>query len=118
MGDFVSKVGKLAATRNIAVLLTSQMTTRIKSETGAVMHPAMSGTPWDVGMSTRIVVFRDWIFKKSDEGYLPGIRLAGVMKAKGVSHQGVGEIAMFVIEKVRAHDRRPKALLTDTEWTS
>ena len=98
------------------------MRTKINSDTGAVMHPAMSGTPWDVGISTRIVVFRDWIYQGSDGtssqgGYLPGARLAGVMKAKGVSRQGVGEVAVFMIEKVRARDRFWKALLTDTERT-
>lgn len=102
MGDFISKIGRLAATRNIAILLTSQMTAKIRPETGAVMHPAISGTAWDTGISTRIVVFRDWIFQDgagSQGELVPGVRLAGITKAKGVSYEGVGKVVMFTIEQ-------------------
>lgn len=104
LGDFISKISRLAVTRNIAVLLTSQMTTRIRSETGAVLHPAISGTAWDAGISTRIVLFRDWMFQASGSAgsqgeYMPGVRFAGVMKAKGVSYEGVGKVVTFMIEK-------------------
>ncbi len=114
MGDFISQIGKLAATKNIAILLTSQMTTRIRSETGAVMHPAIAGTAWDSGISTRIVIFRDWVFKAKDaasnhEEYVSGVRLAGVMKAKGVSYEGVGKVVLFTIEKVSFFDRDTKS---------
>ena len=106
MGDIMSKFNKLAATGDVAILLTSQMTTRVRSETGAVMHPAISGTAWDAGISTRIVLFRDWIFEKSGNAssqgeYVPGARLAGVIKAKGCSSEGVGKVVVFTVEKVR-----------------
>ena len=121
MGEFISKMGRLAATSNIAILLTSQMTTKIRSETGAVMHPAISGTAWDTGISTRIVVFRDWIYQatnaaRSQGEYVPGVRLAGVIKAKGASCEGVGKVVVFVIEKVNASGRGMKAVLNDTGW--
>lgn len=32
--------------------------------------------------------------------YMPGVRFAGVMKAKGVSYEGVGKVVTFMIEKV------------------
>lgn len=122
MGDFIVKISRLAATRNIAILLTSQMTTRVGSESGAVMYPAISGTAWDTGISTRIVIFRDWIFQATDAAssrgeYVPGIRLAGVIKAKGVSCEGVGKVVMFTIETVNASDCGMKALLKETEWS-
>lgn len=109
MGDLISKISRLAATKNIAILLTSQTTTRIRSETGAVLHPAVSGTAWDTGISTRIVIFRDWFFQASETAssqgeYIPGVRLAGVMKAKGISYEGVGKVVMFVIEKTRLRE--------------
>ncbi|KAF6224742.1 hypothetical protein HO133_009936 [Letharia lupina] len=109
MGDLISKISRLAATKNIAILLTSQTTTRIRSETGAVLHPAISGTGWDTGISTRMVIFRDWVFQASETAssqgeYIPGVRLAGVMKAKGISYEGVGKVVMFVIEKTRLRE--------------
>ena len=105
MGDLISKIGRLAATKNIAVLLTNQTTTRIRAETGAVLHPALSGSAWDTGISTRVVIFRDWMFQASEAAssqgeYVPGVRFAGVLKAKGILYEGVGKVATFVIEKV------------------
>ncbi|CAF9927550.1 MAG: hypothetical protein ALECFALPRED_003740 [Alectoria fallacina] len=109
MGDFISKISRLAATKNIAILLTSQTTTRIRSETGAVLHPAISGAAWDTGISTGIVIFRDWMFQASEVAssqgeYVPGIRFAGVVKAKGISYEGVGKVVTFVIEKTRLRE--------------
>lgn len=121
MGDLISKISRLAATKNIAVLLTSQMTTRIRAETGAVLHPAISGTPWDTGISTRVVIFRDWMFRASETAsqgeYMPGVRFAGVIKAKGVSYEGVGKVATFVIEKVSPLCLFTKVFLTATDWS-
>ncbi|MCJ1277836.1 hypothetical protein MMC21_005650 [Puttea exsequens] len=104
MGDMISKFGRLAATRNLAVLLTCQTTTRIRSETGAVLHPAISGNAWDSGISTRIVLCRDWMFNANDtqnsqRGEGTGdFRFAGVMKNKGVTYEGVGRVVAFRIE--------------------
>lgn len=105
MGDLISKIGRLAATKNVAILLTSQTTTRVRSETSAVLYPAISGTAWDTGISTRIVIFRDWMFQASEavssQGeYMPGVRIAGVIKAKGISYEGVGRVVLFTIKKV------------------
>ena len=105
MGDFISKIGKLAATKNIAILLTNQTTTRIRSEIGAMLHPAISGTVWDSGISARVVLFRDWMFKTTDlsssQGDITsGARFAGVIKAKGISYEGIGCFSAFRINKV------------------
>lgn len=122
MGDLISKINRLAAMKNIAVLLTSQTTTRIRSETGAMLHPAISGTAWDTGISTRIAIFRDWIFQASEQAssqgeYIPGVRFVGVMKAKGISYEGLGKVVMFVIGMVSPLDRRTEALLKHTDWS-
>lgn len=107
MGDFVSKLGKLATTNNIAVLFTCQTATRIRADTGATLNPTISGTAWDSGISARIVLFRDWFFQSTEAPannweYLPGVRFAGVLKASGVSYEGLGRIVSFTIEKVCA----------------
>lgn len=106
MADFVSKLGKLAATRHLTVLLTSQTTTRIRADTGAVLHPSISGTAWESGISNRIVLYRDWLtVQESDDSsqrkQVRGARFAGVIKASGVSHSGLGKVVPFTIEKVR-----------------
>ena len=105
MGDFISQIGRLAATKDIAILLTSQTTTRIRSDTGAILHPAISSTAWDMGIGTRIIMLRDWIYKTKDisgsqQAYLPGVRIMGIIKAKGISYEGIGNIFPFRIEKV------------------
>ena len=106
MSDLISKLGRLAAIHNLAILLTSQTTTKIRSETGAVLHPAISSTAWDAGIGNRIVLFRDWMFhvtgQPSSQGeYILGVRFAGVVKAKGVTYEGVGRVTLFTIDKVR-----------------
>lgn len=105
MNDLISKVAKLAAIRNIAVVLCSQMTTKIRADTGAFLYPAMSGATWDGTIGNRIVIFRDWLTRiqgrergKQDAN----IRFAGVLKAKGVVHDGIGKTLAFTIDKVRA----------------
>jgi len=107
MGDFVSKLGKLAVTRNIAVLLTSQTTTKVRAETGALLHPAVSGTAWDGGIASRIVLFRDWPPQQEgsqeEANRVRGVRYAGVLKAGGIAHGdsgGVGKVVAFTITSV------------------
>lgn len=104
-GDLISKIGKLAATRHLTVLLTTQTTTRIRAETGAILHPSISGTAWDGGISNRVVLYRDWItFQDGDGSSQPkqvaGARFAGVVKASGISYSGLGKVVPFSIGKV------------------
>ena len=123
MGEFMSKIGRLAATNNIAMLLTSQATTRIKYETRAVLHPAISGTAWDSGIGTKLVLFRDWFFRRaetpsSQKEYVPGVRYAGVMKAKGVAYEGVGKVITFTIGEVSRFRSDSVLELSSTAWSS
>jgi len=106
MGDLISNIGKLAAMKNIAIVLTSQTTTRVRAEKGAILHPAISGTAWDTAINTRIVLFRDWLAPQevdgsSQEARVQVARFAGVIKTAGVSYGGMGKIVPFAIEKVR-----------------
>lgn len=122
MGEFMSKIGRLAATSNIAILLTSQATTRIKYETRAVLHPAISGNAWDNGIGARLVLFRDWLFQgpetpRSHGEHVPGVRFAGVMKAKGVTYEGVGKVITFTIEEVSCSQHCFAAELSNAAWS-
>ena len=102
MGNLISELGKLAVTKNIAIILISQMTTRIRDEARAMLYPAPAGNAWESGITARIVLFRDWLFRRpetSSQGEnQPGVRFAGVAKAKNVSHEGVGRLVTFRIK--------------------
>ena len=105
MGDLISKLGKLAATKHLTVLLTSQTTTRVRADTGAVLHPSISGNAWDGGISSRIVLYRDWptlqdVDVSSQKKRVHGSRFAGVVKASGISYSGLGKVVPFTIETV------------------
>ncbi|KAI9704731.1 MAG: hypothetical protein M1836_006511 [Candelina mexicana] len=121
MEDFMSKLSKLAATKNIAVLLTSQTTTKVRAETGAVLHPALSGKGWDRGLTNRIVLFRDWPPSPVDttqhpEGIL-ALRYAGVVKAGGVLQnglEGLGSVVPFLIESSGLKEITPALRETNT----
>ena len=104
MSDLISKLGKVAVTGNVAILLLGQTITRVRSDTGALLYPSISGTAWDAGIRSRIVLFRDWLFQSkhgsSQMEQKPGVRFARVSKTKGVAYEGVGKVAAFVIEMV------------------
>ncbi|KAL9130020.1 MAG: hypothetical protein Q9217_001704 [Psora testacea] len=103
MGELISKLSRLAVTKDIAILLVTQSTTRVRPDTGALLHPAISGTAWDCGINNRIAFYRDWPFtskEASSEGrYCAGLRFAGILKAKGMAYEGVVRAAAFTILK-------------------
>ncbi len=49
--------------------------------------------------------------------YMPGVRFAGVVKAKGTSYEGVGRLITFVIEKVSLLARRTERAQKRTDWS-
>jgi len=70
--------------------------------------PAISGVEWEAGVSTRLVLFRDWVrhgksTDKSDAERLQRARFAGLVKANGAAlavEGAVGNVVAFTIEKV------------------
>ena len=104
VGDFAAKLSKVAAIRNLAVLITSQTTTNIRPGVGAILHPAISLKTWDACISSRVVLFRDWQHAGSgastQELDFGAVRYAAVLKAGGVSSDGTGKLACFRIETV------------------
>ncbi|KAL8861297.1 MAG: hypothetical protein Q9178_002169 [Gyalolechia marmorata] len=103
MTDLVSAVAKLAATRNMAVIITSQTTTKMRFGNTALLQPAMSGTAWDLGISSRILLYQDWKAETDNESTqkrtaaVPDLRFAAVSKIGGVSLEGFGHIVPFSI---------------------
>lgn len=93
---------------DIALLLTCQTITRIRGGSRALLVPAISGAEWEGGISTRLVLFRDWVpgqGKWNDAGAdrLQKARYIGVVKANGVTladEGGVGSVVPFALENV------------------
>ena len=104
LGDLVSRLNTLALTRNIAIVLLNQTTTRVRQGGGAHLFPAVSGSIWENAIGNRVVLFRDWLAQPT-KGPHPrqtgSVRFAGVLKAKGIGYEGIGMIASFKIVQVR-----------------
>ncbi|KAK8106255.1 hypothetical protein PG999_009614 [Apiospora kogelbergensis] len=92
----ISSLQKLAATRDVAVVLLTQCATRMQTERGATLTPAINAMVWDRGITTRLVLFRDWLYK---DKAVSGVYFAGIQKLNGKAHQsGLGEIFAFDIQ--------------------
>jgi hypothetical protein len=108
INELISTFTKFAALHDVALLLTCQTITRIRGTARALLVPAISGTEWENGVSTRLVLFRDWIRQgkvkdAADFDRLRRARFAGLVKVNGVAladEGGVGSVASFAIENV------------------
>ncbi|KAK4130195.1 P-loop containing nucleoside triphosphate hydrolase protein [Trichocladium antarcticum] len=76
----INSLQKLAATRDLAIVILTQCATKMQAERGATLIPAINATVWEQGVSTRLVLFRDW-FQRGVE--TRGLRFAGVQKLNG-----------------------------------
>lgn len=95
----MTNLQKLAATRDVAIVILTQSATRMQAERGATLTPALNARAWDQGIATRLVLFRDWMFR---DGVAVGFHFAGIQKLNGKSHQdGLGDVFPFRIEEVR-----------------
>lgn len=95
---------KLAATRNLAVVVLSQCATRMQAGSGergaaASLIPAVNASAWEEGVSTRVVLFRDWSMQ---DGTATAARFAAALKINGkrVEDEDV-RLAAFDIGTVR-----------------
>lgn len=79
----VNSLQKLAATRNLAVVILSQCVTKMRPGDGAVLIPTISTTAWEQGLGCRVVLFRDWGWDDQAGNTVADARLAGVVKAEG-----------------------------------
>ncbi|KAI0579291.1 RecA RecA-RadA recombinase [Pyrenophora tritici-repentis] len=106
INELIATFTKFAAVHDIALLVTSQTITRIRGASRALLVPAMAGVEWENGVSTRLVLFRDWLrlgkaSEKLDADKLQRARFVGLVKANGVSladEGSVGNVVPFTIE--------------------
>lgn len=61
MADVGSKLAKLAVSKNIAIILTSTVATKIRVSTSALLRPALAGQEWENLVSVRLAMYRDWL---------------------------------------------------------
>ncbi|KAG8425222.1 hypothetical protein J3458_001950 [Metarhizium acridum] len=93
----INALQKVAATKNCAVVVSSQCATRMQSEHGATLVPAVNASVWEQGISTRVVMFRDWAWKN---GTLVSIFVAGLQKLDGKSgHDAIERVAALNITR-------------------
>ncbi|KAL8737689.1 MAG: hypothetical protein Q9181_001449 [Wetmoreana brouardii] len=94
----------------MAVVLTSQTTTKLRIDSAALLQPAISGTAWESGINCRILLFRDWHAapdeQSSEEARSidPDLRYAAVTKIGGVSSDGFGDIVPFAVDNHVLHE--------------
>ena len=81
----VSLLQKLAATRNVAVVVTEQCITNLRLNGNADLVPAISMPIWEQGLRCRLVLFRHWDWENEDGSWNYNVRLAKVVKAEGVN---------------------------------
>ncbi|KAJ2980528.1 hypothetical protein NQ176_g2585 [Zarea fungicola] len=98
----ISLLNKLAATRDCAVVILSQCATKMQSEHGAALVPAVNATVWEHGVATRIALFRNW----SWEDRKPySVFLAGAQKVDGrMMLDVVDSAAAFTVEPTGVRD--------------
>lgn len=90
---------RLAETRNIAIVVLTQCASRVQTERGAALAPALNGVAWDRSIATRLVLFRDWAWK--DNRPIGG-RFVGVQKLNGhESESGMDSMVAFDVTEVR-----------------
>ncbi|KAF2019368.1 P-loop containing nucleoside triphosphate hydrolase protein [Aaosphaeria arxii CBS 175.79] len=107
MNELISALCRVAALHDIALLFTCQTITRIRAGSRALLVPSISGAEWESGISTRLVLFRDWVpgqgkWCDADAERLRRARFVGVIKANGVTladEGSVGDVVPFAIER-------------------
>ncbi|KAF1980190.1 P-loop containing nucleoside triphosphate hydrolase protein [Bimuria novae-zelandiae CBS 107.79] len=112
MNELISTLTRVAAMHDIALLVTSQTITRMRAGSRALLVPAISGAEWESGISTRLVLFRDWVpgqgkWSRTDSTRLQKTRFAGVLKVNGVllaEEGGVGNVVPFAVEEAGLRD--------------
>ncbi|KAK6081047.1 rad55 protein [Seiridium cupressi] len=113
----ISSLQKLAATRDLTIVILSHCATRMQAERGATLIPAINTSSWEQGIATRLVLFRDWSFK---DDQVSGVRFAGIQRLNGKGYaDGAGAIFAFDINDKGlisvAHDgRQLSVLMTST----
>lgn len=118
--DLADQLMKLATTRRLAMLVTNQTHTKIRGQPRATLCPVLAGGSWESNISTRVVLYRDFltVFDDGDDGMestvLNNVRFAEIMKRSGriLALRLAENIIPFVIGPVGFHGISEDAQLT------
>lgn len=78
----LSNLQKLAATRDVAIVILTQCATKMQAERGATLVPAINASVWRQGIVSRIALFRDRL--QNDFETSTALRFAFIQKLNGV----------------------------------
>ena len=78
----INSLQKLAASQNCAIVVLSQCASKMQFENSSTLIPSINTTTWDQGVSSRIVLFRDWTWSRRN---CTGVIFAGVQRLDGRS---------------------------------
>ena len=87
---------KLAATNNLTILILSQCATKMQFELGASIIPSLASTVWEQGTSTRLVLFKDWIWRGNQPST---VHFIGLQKLNG-KPRDANAIVAFTVSSV------------------
>ena len=113
LGSLVAAMNKLAALHDLAVIVTTGCSTRMRpdSNLGAALVPGIGGAEWEGGIWNRFVVFRDFAG-----------RFVGVQKCRGrslISRDEVGEVGRIIPFDIslagRLHERHAADVAHNSE---
>ncbi|RYP53922.1 hypothetical protein DL768_001234 [Monosporascus sp. mg162] len=82
----ISALQKLAAARDILIVILSQCATRMQAERGATLVPAINARAWEQGIAGRLVLFKDWTIRN---GKLESAHFAAIQKLDGRPFPGI-----------------------------
>jgi hypothetical protein len=122
INELISTLTRFAAMHDIVLLVACQTITRIRSGSRALLVPAISSAAWEKGISTRVVLFRDWVPGQGksvdvDAERLRKARFAGLVKVNGTTlaeEGGVGNVVPFVVESVSQSITRRAYIITES----
>ncbi|KAM7203493.1 P-loop containing nucleoside triphosphate hydrolase protein [Rhypophila sp. PSN 637] len=93
----VGGLQKLAATRKVAIVILTQCATKMQADRGATLIPAINASIWEQGISTRLVLFHDWVEDGENYGSRH-LRFVGVQKLHGkASDPSMDDVCAFEI---------------------
>jgi hypothetical protein len=108
-------LGRIASAHNVAVVVLSHVSTRIRHGAGAFLIPSQDTREWDEKFASRIALFRDFAsiaawenaqrHDASEQEVLARLRYAGIVKVHGKSsmdHEGFRDMVPFGIDAVGA----------------
>ncbi|KAI5281567.1 hypothetical protein KEM54_003178 [Ascosphaera aggregata] len=101
IGNILSSLNKLANIFNCAVIVMNEMATRFRPGQRPMIHEALTGTTWDIGIGTKIILYWTWSPKEANTSSCRAMRIAEVLKIGKVSTFGKRseKIIPYIIQK-------------------